>query len=101
MGARMLAENEVGRRNEIIHNRTKTFRWGWRPSDMQHVEPQCPICLETFGNAESVRCMPCKHVYHMECIDMWLATKNTCPSCVQDIRTGEDVRGAGSSQTID
>ncbi|KAH7847757.1 hypothetical protein Vadar_029937 [Vaccinium darrowii] len=42
----------------------------------------CAICLETFQGEERCReCPVCKHVFHAQCIDLWLAKRHTCPIC--------------------
>ncbi|CAL4970230.1 unnamed protein product [Urochloa decumbens] len=43
---------------------------------------QCPVCLEDVDAGEMVRQLPaCKHLFHVECIDMWLQSHRTCPVC--------------------
>ncbi|CAN6237746.1 unnamed protein product [Urochloa humidicola] len=43
---------------------------------------QCPVCLEDVEAGEMVRRLPaCGHVFHVECIDMWLHSHRTCPVC--------------------
>ncbi|CAG8794078.1 20149_t:CDS:2, partial [Cetraspora pellucida] len=45
-------------------------------SKRQDNEPQeCVICLEDFVDEVELKIMPCKHEYHVECIDSWLKTK--------------------------
>ncbi|CAD6336644.1 unnamed protein product [Miscanthus lutarioriparius] len=47
---------------------------------------QCSVCLGTVQGGEMVRRLPlCKHLYHVECIDMWLASHATCPLCRSDV----------------
>ncbi|XP_028779896.1 putative RING-H2 finger protein ATL19 [Neltuma alba] len=42
----------------------------------------CVICLEDFKVGELCQVFPrCNHVFHSSCIDCWLATKLTCPTC--------------------
>ncbi|XP_027362799.1 E3 ubiquitin-protein ligase RING1-like [Abrus precatorius] len=42
---------------------------------------QCSICLIEFDKDMEVSMMPCKHVYHQECLIKWLKTSHTCPLC--------------------
>ncbi|CAM0957293.1 unnamed protein product [Alopecurus aequalis] len=43
---------------------------------------QCVICLGLVQVGELVRRLPaCKHLFHMDCIDMWLSSHSTCPIC--------------------
>lgn len=45
-------------------------------------ELQCPICLIEYGDAETLRKLPhCGHVFHIHCVDPWLANQVTCPVC--------------------
>ncbi|CAL4970323.1 unnamed protein product [Urochloa decumbens] len=46
----------------------------------------CAVCL-------GVRRLPaCRHVFHMECIDMWLGANATCPVCRSGVLSEEPVR---------
>lgn len=42
---------------------------------------QCSVCWEDFKLSESVRKLPCLHVYHENCIVPWLQLHGTCPIC--------------------
>lgn len=43
---------------------------------------ECPICLGDFVEGESLRVLPeCKHDFHVKCIDTWLASHSSCPTC--------------------
>lgn len=43
----------------------------------------CPICLDDFSPNESeVRQLPCRHIFHPECIDLFLRDNSSlCPMC--------------------
>ncbi|KAL6876367.1 hypothetical protein ACP4OV_012939 [Aristida adscensionis] len=42
----------------------------------------CSVCLGAFEHGEMVRLLPlCLHLYHVECIDPWLAKRSSCPVC--------------------
>nr|XP_043619897.1 RING-H2 finger protein ATL63-like [Erigeron canadensis] len=43
---------------------------------------ECAICLSVFLEEEIGRKLPgCGHVFHVDCIDMWLYSHSTCPIC--------------------
>ncbi|KAG1335220.1 E3 ubiquitin-protein ligase ATL41 [Cocos nucifera] len=47
---------------------------------------QCAVCLGQAQEGEMVRLLPkCKHVFHVECINVWLYSHSTCPLCRSDV----------------
>lgn len=46
---------------------------------------RCAICMCDFVLGESLRFLPCMHVYHKDCIDDWLMRAFTCPSCMEPV----------------
>ncbi|XP_016961525.1 E3 ubiquitin-protein ligase Iruka [Drosophila biarmipes] len=42
---------------------------------------QCSICWDDFKIDETVRKLPCSHLYHENCIVPWLSLHSTCPIC--------------------
>ncbi|TVU08682.1 hypothetical protein EJB05_42093, partial [Eragrostis curvula] len=56
---------------------------------------QCSVCLGTVQPGEKVRRLPiCRHMYHVECIDMWLASHATCPVCRANVQPPVDGKNA-------
>ncbi|GMP69675.1 hypothetical protein CsSME_00028848 [Camellia sinensis var. sinensis] len=46
----------------------------------------CPICLGDFVDGEKVRVLPkCHHGFHVKCIDIWLDSHSSCPTCRQSL----------------
>jgi len=55
--------------------------WHFSPSSAAD-ERQCHICLEDFADEDELRALPCKHSFHVDCVDAWLKQKsNSCPTC--------------------
>ncbi|XP_058179588.1 E3 ubiquitin-protein ligase ATL6-like [Rhododendron vialii] len=56
-------------------------------SEIKHLkigegELSCAVCVSEFEDNETLRLLPkCDHVFHPDCIDLWLASHSTCPIC--------------------
>lgn len=50
-------------------------------------QPTCPICLDDFeSNETQVRELPCRHIFHPDCIDTFLLRNSSlCPMCKQSV----------------
>lgn len=45
---------------------------------------ECVICLTEFAAGDELRVLPqCGHGFHVSCIDTWLESHSSCPSCRQ------------------
>lgn len=45
---------------------------------------ECAICLTEFAAGDELRLLPqCGHGFHVSCIDTWLGSHSSCPSCRQ------------------
>ena len=48
----------------------------------QDTPEACVICVDDFSDGETVKALPCNHVFHARCIDEWLSNHSSlCPLC--------------------
>ncbi|KAG1354522.1 RING-H2 finger protein ATL79-like [Cocos nucifera] len=53
-------------------------------------EAECAICLAEFAEGERVRVLPaCNHGFHVKCVQAWLASRPSCPTCRAPVAAGE------------
>lgn len=61
---------------------------------------ECAICLVEFSNDDILRLLTsCCHVFHQECIDLWLDSHNTCPVCRSSLDSGAETSPEKSPST--
>ncbi|KAL5542235.1 hypothetical protein UlMin_009945 [Ulmus minor] len=51
---------------------------------------ECAVCLNEFQEEEKLRIIPnCCHIFHIDCIDVWLQGNANCPLCRTSISTNQ------------
>mmetsp|Transcript_45385 Transcript_45385/g.50519 ORF Transcript_45385/g.50519 Transcript_45385/m.50519 type:complete len:355 (-) Transcript_45385:255-1319(-) len=57
-------------------------------------KPQCSICLCEYEKGDKIVSLPCKHVFHDDCITSWTDNNTRCPLCNSDLElsvSGDEV----------
>lgn len=49
-------------------------------------EKTCTICLEMLQIGEQLRGLPCMHMFHRDCVDIWFEQSVRCPICRNKIQ---------------
>ncbi|CAN0015820.1 unnamed protein product [Phaeothamnion confervicola] len=51
------------------------------------LEDMCSICLGDYEAEEEVYLLPCTHLFHEQCLSMWIKDHSTCPFCKAELNT--------------
>ena len=68
-----------------------------------HSSIDCSICQDP---DQSVYKLPCRHVYHVDCVTSWLQQRNTCPLCrlelpKEEVRTDRQSNNPSNHSLVD
>lgn len=92
-----VASQGSGRSSSPMPCHAALLRVAWGVLQCTTADFGCPMCRE----GEKLRVLPCKHRFHLECIDQWLSSrKPLCPICKWDALQPFGV-GAGQPEDPD
>eukprot|EP01065_Artemidia_motanka_P023847 TRINITY_DN28500_c0_g1_i1.p1 TRINITY_DN28500_c0_g1~~TRINITY_DN28500_c0_g1_i1.p1 ORF type:complete len:370 (+),score=86.03 TRINITY_DN28500_c0_g1_i1:53-1162(+) len=57
---------------------------------------QCAVCFDRFDLGDRVRALPCRHVFHADCVDPWLLEQADCPTCRAPLTASSAPAASGS-----
>ncbi|CAJ1975935.1 unnamed protein product [Sphenostylis stenocarpa] len=74
------------KRREMVALPTSTYTHsGGSPSN-------CAICLAEISDGEKIRFLPnCNHHFHVDCIDKWLLSHSSCPTCRNLLKSSDSL----------
>ncbi|KAG0518521.1 hypothetical protein BDA96_09G183100 [Sorghum bicolor] len=90
---------------EVYVGREEEAGAGAGAGEEEEEEDVCAICLGEFADGEKVRVLPrCGHGFHVPCVDAWLLSRGSCPTCRRPVMDGKPKpakgggRGGGQSR---
>ena len=70
------------RNNTLNQNLIETINQSEENYDIIfHKDEECSICLEEFTTDKKIIKLNCNHIFHTDCIKLWIENNNTCPLC--------------------
>lgn len=86
--------NEKGAYGSLPHHDRKAA------GCVDNEEAQCSICLSEYEEGDKLVCLPCRHVYHEECVGSWTSNHTRCPLCNFDLESVADTASATRDVSI-
>ncbi|KAF9576495.1 hypothetical protein EC968_007973 [Mortierella alpina] len=61
----------------------------------------CSVCKDDFTKEDQLLQLPCKHIFHEDCIKPWLKVSGTCPTCRYSLVEGTNGNNPAASSNQD
>ena len=75
----------------VIKRASSGFIQSLKAPDVVHSDCNCGVCQDEIEDTQKddLLELPCKHIYHKDCILPWFDKSNTCPICRKDFDSKE------------
>ncbi|KAL6206258.1 hypothetical protein ACLB2K_023506 [Fragaria x ananassa] len=79
------------KKKEMVALPTSTYSNSSSSCPSPSSSPGCAICLVDFSDGDKIRVLPkCNHRFHVVCIDKWLQSHSSCPTCRHRLKSSSD-----------
>ncbi|KAI3849411.1 hypothetical protein MKX03_029821 [Papaver bracteatum] len=75
------SKRATGLSSEEVNSLPQEFFSTGVESEVISEAAECSICLEKFAQGDRLICLPCKHRFHLSCLDPWVRKCGDCPYC--------------------
>ncbi|XP_019182916.1 PREDICTED: RING-H2 finger protein ATL80-like isoform X2 [Ipomoea nil] len=84
-GASGQPSSNKGLKKKVLRSLPKfTYGPSFAAAAEKEIPADCAICLTEYEEGDEIRVLPqCRHGFHVQCIDTWLGSHSSCPSCRQ------------------
>lgn len=83
--------NSGMKKQDMVALPTSTYTNSGSPTSPSSTSA-CAICLVDFSNGDKIRVLPnCAHRYHVTCIDKWLLSHSSCPTCRHRLKSKDSI----------
>lgn len=78
------------KKKEMVALPTSVYANSGSPSSSPSSASGCAICLMDFKDGDNIRVLPkCNHRFHVVCIDKWLLSHSSCPTCRHRLKSSD------------
>lgn len=78
------------KKKEMVALPTSIYANSGSPSSSPSSASGCAICLMDFKDGDNIRVLPkCNHRFHVVCIDKWLLSHSSCPTCRHRLKSSD------------
>jgi len=75
----------IGYYGGLLRPNVKTVIYDDKKASLHHGHTSCAVCLADFAENQSLRQLPCSHVFCASCADKWLQVRRCCPTCMRAV----------------